>query len=374
MQSECKDYCSTMGNTIRRALLGLPGPIMITGHTGFKGVWMTLLLERLGVDVVGLSLPPKEDSLYAKLNRVGKIKESFTDIRNYEGVLAFVEQVNPSVIFHFAAQPLVLDSFNHPRETFEINAMGTVNILDIAQSSKTINIVILATTDKVYRNDNSGKLFSEDDALGGQDPYSASKVGAEAAIKAWQELSSFHGKPKIISVRSGNVIGGGDMAENRLLPDMAKSLINQESIFLRNPDSTRPWQHVLDPLHGYLLVLAKAIDGECSDAYNFGPTSKSIPVYEVAKIALKVWKSDQLIKVLPQLEDAKKEANILNLNSDKARGHLGWKSVWSQRESIESTIKWWHKVSIQKVDIKSACESDIDKLFVALKWDDPEAR
>lgn len=358
-----------MGNSIRRALSGLPGPIMITGHTGFKGVWMTLLLERLGVDVVGLALAPKENSLYANLSRVGKIQERFTDIRNYDDVLEFVGLVKPSVVFHFAAQPLVLDSFTHPRETFEVNTLGTVNILDIAQNSKAINIVITTTTDKVYKNDNSGKLFSEEDALEGLDPYSASKVGAEAAVKAWQEVSSSAGRPKYISVRSGNVIGGGDTAENRLLPDIAKSLINQESIVLRNPDSTRPWQHVLDPLHGYLLVLAKAIDGDCSEAYNFGPTSKSISVDEVAKIALRAWESDQPITVLHRLDNIKKEANILNLNSDKAREELKWKSVWSQQESIENTIKWWHKVFIQKLDINSACQSDIDKLFEVLTWD-----
>jgi len=367
--SECKDYCSTMGNSLRRALLGLSGPIMITGHTGFKGVWMTLLLERLGVEVVGLALAPKENSLYANLNRVGEIEESFTDIRNYEGVSKFVNLVKPSVILHFAAQPLVLDSFAHPRETFEINTMGTVNILDIAQNSEAVHIVIATTTDKVYKNDNTGKHFLESDALEGLDPYSASKVGAEAAVKAWQEMSVFNGRPKYISVRSGNVIGGGDMAENRLLPDIVKSLINQEKIVLRNPDSTRPWQHVLDPLYGYLLVLAKAIDGDCSEVYNFGPTSKSITVNEVAKIASRVWESNHPISSLPQLENTKKEANILNLNSNKARDELNWKNVWSQEQSIENTIRWWHKVSLQNFDMNSACQSDIDKLFEALKLD-----
>ena len=148
-----------MGNSIRRALLGLSGPIMITGHTGFKGVWMTLLLERLGIDVVGLALAPKENSLYANLRREGKIEESYTDIRNYDEVLEFAELVKPSVIFHFAAQPLVLDSFTHPRETFGINTMGTVNILDIAQNSNTINIVITTTTDKVYKNNEKKKQY-----------------------------------------------------------------------------------------------------------------------------------------------------------------------------------------------------------------------
>lgn len=358
-----------MANSVRRALLGLPGPIMITGHTGFKGVWMTLLLERLGARVVGLSLAPTEDSLYVKLNRKGKIKESFVDIRNYEEVLKFVELVNPSVIFHFAAQPLVLDSFTHPIETFSTNVMGTVNILNIARLSKTIKVVITTTTDKVYKNDDLGKYFSEDDALEGQDPYSASKVGAEAAIKAWQGMSRLGGGPKYISVRSGNVIGGGDVSENRLLPDIAKSLINRHSIALRNPNSTRPWQHVLDPLHGYLLALAKAIEGDHSDAYNFGPTSKSITVHNVAQIAKKVWESDEPIKLLPQLGEIKKESTVLNLNSDKARDTLNWQSIWSQKESVESTIEWWHKVSIQKQNVASACEADIDKMFRALEWD-----
>ncbi len=354
---------------MKQALLGLPGPILITGHTGFKGVWMTLLLERLGVDVAGLSLAPQANSLFSNLERAGKIQESFIDIRNHLAVSEFVKHVKPSAIFHFAAQPLVLDSYSQPRETFEINTVGTVNILDAAQISETTKVVITSTTDKVYKNDNSGKPFSENDPLEGHDPYSASKVAAEAAIKAWQGLTSIHGAPKYISVRSGNVIGGGDSADNRLLPDIVKSLINQQNIVLRNPHSTRPWQHVLDTLHGYLLVLSRAINGDCSEAYNFGPNSKSISVDEVARIAIEVWQAEDAIEIAPQLRGLKKEADQLNLNSDKARNELTWKNVWSQRESVESAVKWWHKVCVEKIDVNSACASDIDKLFATLKWD-----
>jgi CDP-glucose 4,6-dehydratase len=357
-----------MGKSTRQALLGLPGPVMITGHTGFKGVWMTLLLERLGVEVAGLSLAPKDNSLFAKLNRQGAVVEKFIDIRNYDEVSRFVEHVNPSTIFHFAAQPLVLESFSNPMETFGINTMGTVNILDIAHKSKSIKFVITTTTDKVYKNDNSGKHFSEEDALEGRDPYSASKVGAEAAIKAWQELSSISGGPKIISVRAGNVVGGGDMSENRLLPDIVRSLINQETIMLRNPNSTRPWQHVLDPLHGYLLVLAKAIGGECAGAYNFGPTSSSITVSEVAEIAINLWDPTRNIENLTPSHEREKETKILNLNSDLSRVDLNWENIWTQKESVEDTIKWWHRISVEKHDINSVCESDLDKLFAKLKW------
>ena len=368
VQPQYEDYSLSVEKNTLQALLGLPGPVMITGHTGFKGVWMTLLLERLGVEVVGLSLAPKGNSLYAKLNRHGVVAEEFIDIRNYDEVSRFVGLKKPSAIFHFAAQPLVLESFSNPLETFSVNTMGTVNILDIAHTSKSIKFVITTTTDKVYKNDNLGKHFSEEDALEGHDPYSASKVGAEAAIRAWQELSSFFGGPKVISVRAGNVIGGGDMSENRLLPDIVRSLINQDTIMLRNPNSTRPWQHVLDPLHGYLLVLAKAIGGECARAYNFGPTSSSITVREVAEIAVNAWASTWQIKEMTPTYEDEKENKILNLNSDLSRDDLNWENIWTQKESVQDTIKWWHRISVENHDVNSVCESDLDKLFNRLNW------
>lgn len=266
----------------------IDAPVLIVGHTGFKGTWLTLLLEKLGIDSIGLSLPAEENSLYSKLNRHGQISEFFQDIRDYSGTEKIIKRINPRFIIHLAAQPLVLDSYLSPRETFETNVLGTVNILEAATRLDNCEHVIVATTDKVYRNDDSGQQFTENSALGGKDPYSWSKVGTEAAIGAWQQIMSVNSGTKITSVRAGNVIGGGDLAKNRLLPDLVKSFLSNSEILLRNPKSTRPWQHALDPLWGYVLALAAE---SREPAFNFSPDGKSLTVLEVANIAVDAWNS-----------------------------------------------------------------------------------
>ena len=188
----------------------LPGPILITGHTGFKGAWLTILLEHIGIPTIGYSLPPEKHSLYERANLEGRIPELFADIRDLLLVKDFMAKHKPSAIIHMAAQPLVLESYKSPRETFDTNVMGTVNILDAAFESDHVKAIIVVTTDKVYRNDNSGRAFIESDPLEGKDPYSASKVGAEAAVSAWQQIAKISDGPKVVSVRAGNVIGGGD--------------------------------------------------------------------------------------------------------------------------------------------------------------------
>lgn len=349
-----------MDLALGKRLRELPGPILITGHTGFKGTWLTLLLEELKVPVIGLSLPPMPDSLYDRTNRTEVIPETFTDIRNFEAVCEFLAVHKPSAVIHMAAQPLVIDSYKTPRETFEINAMGTANILDASFKTPSIKAALVVTTDKVYKNVNSGKSFVESDSLSGKDPYSASKVGAEAAVAAWQQISKVSGGPTVVSVRAGNVIGGGDWAENRLLPDLIRGFMRGETVVVRNPESTRPWQHVLDPLKGYTMALEDALGNSSPSALNFGPDSRSMSVREVVEIARKVWPTSTTVEFSDGLVNADAEAIELHLDSHLARQTLGWDPRWNQTDSVIATVDWWNRVLNKSLSPETACRSDIE--------------
>ena len=342
-------------------LRSLDGPILITGHTGFKGTWLTLLLERLGISVIGLSLPAQDGSLFNRLSRAGSIQEDFLDIRSFSAVKDFIGKFEPSVVFNLAAQPLVMESYKAPRETFETNVIGTVNVLDACFQTESVKAIVAVTTDKVYRNDNSGKLFQESDPLAGKDPYSASKVGSESAISAWQQIQKINGGPKVLSVRAGNVIGGGDWATDRLLPDLIRGFLGDETIPIRNPNSTRPWQHVLDPLVGYVMAVEAILNGETIDSLNFGPDEKSITVKEVVEKCGLTWNSSGSIKFDFQTQDASIEAINLDLDSKKARDELGWRPKWSQIDAAISTTNWWKKVSNGECSPEKACLIDIER-------------
>ncbi|HEY3293533.1 MAG TPA: CDP-glucose 4,6-dehydratase [Candidatus Nanopelagicaceae bacterium] len=327
-----------------RRLRELPGPILVTGHTGFKGAWLTFLLDHLGIDSVGYSLAPTADSLYARANREGAIPEAFADIRDFDQVRAFLAKHRPSAIIHMAAQPLVLESYKSPRETFDTNVMGTVNILDAAFETNHVEAIVAVTTDKVYRNDNSGRAFVETDALAGKDPYSASKVGTESAVAAWQQIAKVSGGPKVVSVRAGNVIGGGDWAENRLIPDLVRGFASGQQVQIRNPESTRPWQHVLDPLSGYLMALEAVLNGKNIPALNFGPSADSLTVREVVDIATGTWPNGESVPVSYEDGNGHVEAKSLQLDSTLARSSLGWKDSWNQKEAVMATVRWWDNV------------------------------
>ena len=347
---------------MEKALRALNGPILVTGHTGFKGTWLTLLLEHMGIEVVGISLQAQEDSLFQKLNRLEKISESFTDIRNFELTQRKIKEFEPSVVFHMAAQPLVLNSYKSPRETFDTNVMGTANVLDSCFHTDSVKAVIVITTDKVYKNTNSNKRFVENDSLAGKDPYSASKVGSEAVIAAWQQVARVNGGPRVISVRAGNVIGGGDFAVDRLLPDLIRGFSANIPVSVRNPNSTRPWQHVLDPLNGYISALSHTLEGGKEEAFNFGPTEESLAVGEVVKIAADIWgESAKTVLDKEVIED--KESITLQLDSTLANSVLSWESTWNQKNAIVSTVQWWKKVLLEKVDPLVACQSDIETLL-----------
>jgi len=349
-------------NSAGKALKALNGPILITGHTGFKGTWLTLLLEQMGLEVAGISLPAQENSLFKRLNRKGKLSESFTDIRDFEQTQKKIAEYAPSVVFHMAAQPLVLNSYKSPRETFDTNVMGTANVLDSCFHTDSVKAVIAITTDKVYKNTNSNKRFVENDSLAGKDPYSASKVGSEAAIAAWQQIALVNGGPRVISVRAGNVIGGGDFAEDRLLPDLIRGFSSNIPVSVRNPDSTRPWQHVLDPLNGYIDVLAHVLEGGKETAFNFGPTEESLAVGEVVKIAAEIW-GESAKTVLDKEVIESKESLTLQLDSTLANSVLGWKPTWNQKDAIVATVKWWKKILLEKEDPLLACQVDIETLL-----------
>ena len=300
---------------------------------------MTFLLEHLNVPVIGYSLPAEKDSLYDRAERTGAIPEAFADIRDYEELERFIDLHKPTTIIHMAAQPLVLKSYESPRETFDVNVMGTVNILDIAFKRDFVKVIIVVTTDKVYRNDNSGRAFVETDPLEGKDPYSASKVGTEAVVAAWQQISKVSGGPIVVSVRAGNVIGGGDYAENRLFPDIAKSISTRSTVVIRNPGSTRPWQHVLDPIAGYLKLLEYSLEGTASSNYNFGPKEPSLSVIEVVNTVSRKYSDIATFEV--RQEFSKQESQILNLSVSRATSELKWLSRWNQEEAIEKTMAWW---------------------------------
>ena len=360
-------YGLTMISAIGKRLRDLPGPILVTGHTGFKGTWLTFLLERLNVPVVGLSLPPEPNSLFDRTNRTGAIPEVFADIRDFDAVHQFMITHRPSAVIHMAAQPLVLESYKTPRATFETNTMGTVNVLDSAFKIDSVEVVAVVTTDKVYRNDNSGRPFIESDPLAGKDPYSASKVGAEAAVTAWQQISKISGGPKVISLRAGNVIGGGDWAVDRLLPDLIRGFASGATVTVRNPESTRPWQHVLDPLRGYIMALEAVLNGRTFDALNFGPDSKSLTVRDVVELSRKTWPSSTSVRFSDDGLKERAEARSLQLDSSQARSTLGWASCWNQNQSVIATVKWWDKVLNNSIKPHLACEVDIDLMMSALR-------
>jgi len=359
-----KDYCLLMDFTLGAGLRNLDGPILITGHTGFKGTWLSLLLEKMEIDCVGVSLPPTADSLFSKLDRRSQAPGVLGDIRDISFVREVFKLYKPSAVIHLAAQPLVIESYKNPIETFETNVMGTVNVLDTGLRNQSTKGIVVVTTDKVYRNDNSGKKFMETDPLFGKDPYSASKVGSEAAIAAWQQISNSLSNVSISSVRAGNVIGGGDWAENRLLPDLMRGFINRQDVEIRNPNSTRPWQHVLDPLLGYLHVLEAGIVSSNHFSYNFGPQEGSLSVKQVANIAKSRWGdgAEYHFAVSPAAD--LKEATTLDLDVNLAINNLNWLPTWNQVEAIELTVDWWKKVADRELSAKEACCSDID---IALK-------
>ena len=327
--------------------------VLITGHTGFKGSWLLIWLIKLGAEVYGISISDGiESNLFnsIKKNLSNKFTHKLIDIRDFEKISTAIFEIKPDIIFHMAAQALVQESYKDPITTWSTNLMGTVNLLESATRNEKRCAFVCVTTDKVYENKNWCYGYRENDTLGGIDPYSASKAAAEIAIRSWRK--SFCGennlntsKLSIASARAGNVIGGGDIAENRLIPDCYRSYVKKLSIKVRNPNSTRPWQFVLEPLYGYLLLGEKLYEDPktYSSEFNFGPNSDSNKtVLEVVKHISSIWDLNYLIQ---KEKEEFHEANILNLDISKSKQILNWEPIWSFKESISKTLQWYKDIN-----------------------------
>ncbi len=315
--------------------------ILITGHTGFKGAWLSLWLHELGAIVSGVSLPSDVNKTHWNRLRLG-INDQRQDIRDSNAVRALLDQIKPEIVFHLAAQPLVRRSYLDPLETWSTNVMGTVNVLESCRLQPSVRAVIVVTTDKCYENQEWPWGYRECDRLGGYDPYSASKAAAELVVASYR--SSFLDSdttPLLASARAGNVIGGGDFSEDRLIPDLIRAIRKSQSLEIRSPSATRPWQHVLESLSGYLLLGQNLLssDRTFAEAWNFGPEPDgNRSVSEVLGKLNRQWptmrwhKTDQ-----PQPH----EANLLYLDSSKARSRLGWQPVWEIDTALEKTALWY---------------------------------
>lgn len=339
--------------------------VLVTGHTGFKGSWLSIWLTELGAKVVGYALDPyteKDNFVLAKMN--DKIIDFRGDIRDYEKLKKIFDVYQPEFVFHLAAQPLVRISYEIPRETYEINVMGTLNILECIRFCKETKVGIMVTTDKCYDNKEQVWGYKENDAMGGFDPYSSSKGCSELLIASWR--NSFmnpkdykkHNKA-ISSVRAGNIIGGGDWAKDRIIPDCIRAIELNKPIEIRNPNSVRPWQHVLEPISGYLSLAQKMIENPVlySGAWNFGPNLESVvKVKKIAEMIVSFYGKGEIKYV--SKEDQPHEAKLLNLDISKAMFDLGWKPTLGVQEAIGLTVDWYKRY--REEDIYRLCLNHIE--------------
>ena len=323
--------------------------ILVTGHTGFKGSWLSEWLLECGAEVAGYALEPvTRPSLFDQLGLARRMRHVIADVRDPKALSAVMAEVRPDFVFHLAAQPLVVESYNDPRTTFETNIMGTVNLLEALRGFRHPCIGIMVTSDKCYRNDNSGTAFTETDPLGGEDPYSASKGAMEIVVHSYRN-SFFHEYPvRLASVRAGNVIGGGDYAADRIIPDCIRSLAADRPIMVRNPGHTRPFQHVLEPLSGYLWLGSRLAAGWTDPgdlyAFNFGPEEEGHrSVRELVEAVLERWPGKW---ESPAGKGGPSEARLLSLSVDRARQHLDWRPRWDFGQTVRETVDWYRAVSV----------------------------
>lgn len=343
--------------------------VLVTGHTGFKGSWLSIWLHELGAEVIGVSLDPYSDKDNYVLSGIGqKIEADIrADIRNAKIIKEIFNKYQPEIVFHLAAQPLVRLSYECPVETYETNVMGTINILEAIRFTKSVKVGVMITTDKCYENKEQIWGYRENEPMGGYDPYSSSKGAAEIAIASWRR-SFFnpveyekHGK-SIASVRAGNVIGGGDWAKDRIIPDCIRSIEAGIDIKIRNPKAVRPWQHVLEPLRGYMLLASKIWNNPLKycEGWNFGPDMDSVySVWDIAKEIIKDYGSGSLVDCSNGA--SLHEANLLMLDITKAKLQLGWKPRMDIYQSIALTVDWYKQYKTKNV--YDLCVNQINDCF-----------
>ncbi len=327
--------------------------VFITGHTGFKGSWISLWLASMNAKIYGYSLEPPTNINFFEEAKIYEDMESYTgDIRNFELLKEKIRSFNPDILIHMAAQPLVRLSYKEPIDTYSTNVMGTVNVLEASKSAKNIRAIVNVTSDKCYDNKEWEWGYREDEPMGGFDPYSNSKGCAELVTSAYRTSFFLDSSINLASARSGNVIGGGDWAEDRLVPDALKAFENNKKLVIRNPLATRPWQHVLEPLSGYLKLAESLYEGKqkYSEGWNFGPNDSDNKNVEwiVGEIS-KQWGGNSNWEI--DKSEQPHEANFLKLDISKAVKRLKWKPTWDIKKSISKTVKW-HKLWLDKKNIK----------------------
>jgi CDP-glucose 4,6-dehydratase len=317
--------------------------VFITGHTGFKGSWLSFWLNNLGAEVCGFSLAPNTSpNLFDGLNLANLVNSTIGDIRDLELLRKKIAEFQPEIVFHLAAQPLVRRSYLEPIETYSTNVMGTINVLEAIRSVKSVKSVVVVTTDKVYENFESTVGYTENDRLGGFDPYSNSKACAELAVSAYRNSFFADSETLIATARAGNVIGGGDWSEHRLLPDVFRSLIFGKELIIRNPNSVRPWQHVLDPLNGYMMLAERLFNGDKSfaESWNFGPEEEdSKSVGWILEEIKKLWDGEVHWKIAEG--NHPHETNFLKLDSSKTKIKLIWKPKINLLDGLSLTNEWF---------------------------------
>jgi CDP-glucose 4,6-dehydratase len=318
--------------------------VFITGHTGFKGSWLTKWLSQFGAKIYGYSLKPVgSPNLYSILNIEDIVEQSvFGDIRNYELLNETLNNIQPDIIIHLAAQPLVINSYIDPLETYSTNINGTINLLQIARGLKNLKVLLNVTTDKVYFNKENGYCYNEEDKLGGYDPYSCSKACGELITSSFRNSYFNDNQIAIATARAGNVIGGGDWSPNRLIPDAVKSFSTNKTLVIRNPKSVRPWQHVLEPLSGYIILCQKLylFDLINNNAWNFGPQlNNATVVLDIVETFANIWGNNSKWEI--ELCDNLHEANLLMIDSSKSFEQLNWSSKWDINKTILETANWY---------------------------------
>jgi CDP-glucose 4,6-dehydratase len=334
--------------------------VLLTGHTGFKGAWLKLWLTRLGADVHGLSLdPPRGPSLHRLVCEGRGTRDDIVNIRDRHAVLNRVMQVKPEIVLHLAAQPLVRAGYRDPLDTFETNVQGTVNLLDALRADAHIRSIVIVTTDKVYENPESGNAFSETDPLGGYDPYSASKAAADIVTASYRRSFFLPRGVGLASARAGNVIGGGDWAEDRLIPDAVRAFTSGKPLDIRRPGAIRPWQHVLDPLRGYIQLAEKLWHKpDAGPAYNFGPNPENAAtVRKLLELSQQHFDTSNII--WSDGQEGPHEAGLLMLDSTKAESELGFESRFPLEETIDRTWKWYKGLQSGR-SARDLCHADID--------------
>jgi CDP-glucose 4,6-dehydratase len=339
--------------------------VLVTGHTGFKGAWLTLWLTQMGAEVAGFSLYlPSEPCLFNVLGLAKKIRHYQGDIIDKEQIEKVFNAFKPQIVFHLAAQPIVRTAYHDPKKTFDTNLGGTVNVLECVRNSPYVQAVVIITSDKCYENVGVARGYREEDRLGGEDPYSASKACAEIAFSAYYRSFFCHqDKIRLATARAGNVVGGGDWAQDRIVPDCVRAWSKGKVAVIRNPRATRPWQHVLEPLSGYLWLGACLMQGKpkvSGEPFNFGPHQRaSKDVGALADLLVSLW-GNAAWEYVPS-GGKKKEALLLQLSAQKTKDKLSWKSALSFKETIEFTAVWYKRYYGKEIDMGGFSCRQIDE-------------